>query len=201
MLGYLADRGQIVNMIEVCSGLWDELLDAPYERDWFRFLRIELRRLRSALALLGPLLPVERSDDVAGFWKVLNETLQCCHGVKPVHSVAELELLMSRFPENIKLYVARLDDELLAGSVVFDCGKVVHTQYLAASPKGKQMGALDLVINYLIAEVYADREYLDFGISTEQGGMVLNEGLAFQKEMFGGRGVNYDCWKVSLIKG
>lgn len=144
---------------------------------------------------------VERSDDVAGFWKVLNETLQCCHGVKPVHSVAELELLMGRFPENIKLYVARLDDELLAGSVVFDCGKVVHTQYLAASPKGKQMGALDLVINHLIAEVYADREYLDFGISTEQGGMVLNEGLAFQKEMFGGRGVNYDCWKVSLIKG
>lgn len=59
MLGYLADRGQIVNMIEVCSGLWDELLDAPYERDWFRFLRIELRRLRSALALLGPLLPEE----------------------------------------------------------------------------------------------------------------------------------------------
>lgn len=61
MLGYLADRGQITNMIEVCSGLWDELLDAPYERDWFRFLRIELRRLRSALALLGPLLPEEGS--------------------------------------------------------------------------------------------------------------------------------------------
>lgn len=59
MLGYLADRGQIANMIEVCSALWDELLDASYERDWFRFLRIELRRLRSAMALLGPLLPEE----------------------------------------------------------------------------------------------------------------------------------------------
>ena len=59
MLGYLADRGQIVNLIEVCSALWDELLDASYERDWFRFLRIELRRLRSAMALLGPLLPEE----------------------------------------------------------------------------------------------------------------------------------------------
>ena len=59
MLGYLADRGQILNLLEVCNGLWDELLDAPYERDWFRFLRIELRRLRSALALLGPLLPEE----------------------------------------------------------------------------------------------------------------------------------------------
>lgn len=143
---------------------------------------------------------VERTDDVAHFWEVLNQTLQCCHGVKPVHSAAELELLMGRFPENIKLYVARLGDEVLAGSVVFDCGKVVHTQYLAASPKGKQMGALDLVINVLITEVFADREYLDFGISTEQGGLVLNEGLAFQKEMFGGRGVNYDCWKYEIRK-
>lgn len=61
MLGYLADRGQILNMLEVCNGLWNELLEAPYERDWFRFLRIELRRLRSALALLGPLLPEEGS--------------------------------------------------------------------------------------------------------------------------------------------
>lgn len=59
MLGYLADRGQILNMLEVCNDLWNELLEAPYERDWFRFLRIELRRLRSALALLGPLLPEE----------------------------------------------------------------------------------------------------------------------------------------------
>lgn len=59
MLGYLADRGQILNQLEVCSGLWDELIDAPYERDWFRFLRIDLRRLRSAMALLGPLLPEE----------------------------------------------------------------------------------------------------------------------------------------------
>lgn len=59
LLGYLADRGQIVNQLEVCSALWDELLDAPYERDWFRSLRIALRRLRSALALLEPLLPEE----------------------------------------------------------------------------------------------------------------------------------------------
>lgn len=59
MLGYLADRGQIVNRIEVCSALWDELLEAPFEKDWIRCLRIDLRKLRSALVVLEPLLPLE----------------------------------------------------------------------------------------------------------------------------------------------
>lgn len=143
-------------------------------------------------------IKVEESKDVAAFWHVLDQTLNDCHGVKPVHTIAELELLMSRFPEEIKLYVAKQEGKVVAGSIVFDCGKVVHTQYLAASAEGKQIGALDLVINSLITEYYADREYLDFGISTEQGGQVLNEGLAFQKETFGGRGVNYDSWNVEL---
>lgn len=59
MLIYLAERGRIVNQLKVCSSLWDELLEAPYKREEFRFLRIELRRLRSALALVEPLLPEE----------------------------------------------------------------------------------------------------------------------------------------------
>lgn len=59
MLIYLAERGKIVNQLKTCSGLWDELLRNSYEREKFRFLRIELRRLRSALALLEPLLPDE----------------------------------------------------------------------------------------------------------------------------------------------
>ncbi|MCQ2132840.1 MAG: GNAT family N-acetyltransferase [Bacteroidaceae bacterium] len=141
---------------------------------------------------------VERSTDVASFWNILEQTLLECHGVRPVHSIAELELLMSRFPNEIKLYVARLDEKILAGSLVFDCGKVVHTQYLAASVEGKQLGALDLIINQLITKEYADREYLDFGISTEEGGKVLNEGLTFQKETFGGHGVSYDAWELEL---
>ena len=143
-------------------------------------------------------ITIERSDEIGKFWNVLNRTLQDCHGVAPVHTAQELELLMSRFPEQIRLYTSKLGDEVLAGSIVFDCGNVVHTQYLAATPEGKRTGALDLLINHLITVEYADRQYLDFGISTENGGQVLNEGLTFQKETFGGHGVNYDIWEVPL---
>ena len=91
------------------------------------------------------------------------------------------------------------DDEVLAGVIVYDCGRVVHTQYLAASERGRATGALDHVVTHLISQTYADREYFDFGISTEHDGHCLNPGLTFQKESFGGRGVCYDTWELNLL--
>jgi hypothetical protein len=41
-------------------------------------------------------------------------------------------------------------------------------------------------------------DYLDFGISTEQGGHVLNEGLIANKERFGGRAVMYDAYEITI---
>ena len=42
------------------------------------------------------------------------------------------------------------------------------------------------------------RAYFDFGISTEDGGRVLNEGLIYQKEGFGGRAVCYDTYEWDI---
>lgn len=75
---------------------------------------------------------------------------------------------------------------------------MIHVQYGCASHQGKQTGALDLVIEYLIKEVYSDRHYFDFGISTENQGRVLNEGLIAQKEMFGGRAVAHCFYELLL---
>ena len=43
-----------------------------------------------------------------------------------------------------------------------------------------------------------EKKYFDFGISTEQGGRYLNEGLVFQKEGFGARAVVYDTYAIKL---
>lgn len=46
---------------------------------------------------------------------------------------------------------------------------------------------------------YKDKvRYLDFGISTEDSGKVLNEGLISQKESFGGRTVVYQTWELVI---
>ena len=158
----------------------------------------QLRRRCAAKSVkAGHTISEER--DVSEFWYILDKNLRERHGVNPVHSIEELELLMGRFGERIKLYVVKnQSDEVIAGTVVFDTGQTVHTQYISANAEGKATGAFDHLTAHLITNVYADRQYLDFGISTEQGGLVLNEGLTFQKESFGGRGVCYDMWELNL---
>ncbi|MCK1545765.1 GNAT family N-acetyltransferase [Bradyrhizobium sp. 160] len=115
-----------------------------------------------------------------------------------VHSLAELQLLKSRFPDQIVLYEARADGLLQAGVIIYDFGSTVHTQYMGSSELGRTTGALDLVISELVNDVYADRRYFSFGISTEQAGRYLNEGLASQKEGFGGRGIVHDFYEMDL---
>ena len=74
----------------------------------------------------------------------------------------------------------------------------VHTQYIAASPKGKTVGALDMVFDELINEEFSNYRFLDFGKSTEQHGIWLNKNLIHQKEGFGGRGVCYDVYEWNV---
>lgn len=116
----------------------------------------------------------------------------------PTHSLAELILLMSRFPDNILLYEAEISGNLLAGTIIYDFGDIVHTQYLATSDGGRDVGALDFLISDLIEDVYPMRKYFSFGVSTEQQGIYLNTGLIAHKEGFGARTVVHDFYEWIL---
>lgn len=151
--------------------------------------------IRKALSLN---IEVGESNDVDGFWHVLEDNLGNRYNAKPVHTASEMKLLMSRFPNNIKLYVAKMNGEIVGGTLIYVTPQVVHTQYISASLEGKKHGALDLLFDYIINKVYVNCRYFDFGKSTEQGGAYLNEPLIFQKEGFGGRGVCYDWYQWEL---
>lgn len=140
------------------------------------------------------------SEEVERFWEILNRVLTIHHNTHPVHTTAEMRRLMHRFPEQIKLYgVFTPEGVLVAGCWMFFIGKqVAHAQYIAASDEGRALGALDLLFPHLVECCKEDFRYFDFGISTEQGGAWLNEGLLFQKEGFGARGVCYDTYKLDL---
>ncbi|MBR6489826.1 MAG: GNAT family N-acetyltransferase [Muribaculaceae bacterium] len=136
------------------------------------------------------------------YWQVLNAVLNKKYGKYAVHSLEEIMLLQSRFPENIKLYTAALDGELLAGVVMYYCGnEVAHSQYIASTERGRQLKALTLLFDYLINEAsLAGYRYFDFGTSNENGGLYLNEGLVQQKCRLGGRGIVYNIFRVELEK-
>jgi hypothetical protein len=139
---------------------------------------------------------VERSGEFGAFMQLDADALMARHGQAPVHSPEEMELLAGRFPGRIELHVARRRRELLAGVLTYVTDTVAHAQYIAASPAGFEAHALDAVVARLIGEVYREKRFFDFGISTEQDGRLLNEGLIRNKESFGARAVVYDRYAL-----
>ena len=138
-----------------------------------------------------------QSDDYAPFMQILADLLKEKFDTTPTHTVEEIELLASRFPENISLHTATLDKELIAGAVVYKNHPVAHVQYIASTIQGLKLGAVELLLSSLIKDVYADWPYFDFGVSTDKAG-VLNKSLIFNKESYGARAVCYDSYQIDI---
>lgn len=165
-----------------------------------------LRRRKVRKAAAQPALVVESDAAQApAFWQLLDAVLSTRHGVHPVHTLAEMQLLMERFPRDMRLFTVHVgaDKHLCAGCLMYFTRCVAHVQYIAASDEGRDIGALDYLFSHLlshIGQVAPGSRYFDFGISTEQGGSVLNEGLIFQKEGYGARTVCYDSYVLPLVQ-
>lgn len=159
---------------------------------------VQRRRTRGAAKAARQGVAVGPTRGWAPFWAMLTANLQERHGVAPAHSLAEIERLGSRFPENIKLFGAGIAEEVLAGAVVFATPMVAHVQYIASSQRGREIGALDALFLHLLEEVFADKPFFDFGISNEHQGRVLNSGLIEQKEGFGARAVVHDFYELEI---
>ncbi|MEP2717120.1 GNAT family N-acetyltransferase [Pseudophaeobacter sp.] len=192
----------------------------PSEADLYALISNGARLVRSDLAAAIPLaqrlpfssgrkygakkalkarLHIAESADLPSYWGILAEALLNQHDAQPTHSLDEITLLQARFPDKIRLFGTFDGDTMLAGTLIFDCGQAVHTQYIATSQVGREHGALDLLMQHLIGEVFAKRSWFSFGISTTNGGQDLNVGLSRQKEMFGGRSLTFNHYLWNLV--
>lgn len=144
-------------------------------------------------------ITINEGDNWEAYWEVLNEVLNTRHSTSPVHTVEEITLLQSRFPDNIKLYTALLNGKVIAGVVIFYTGQVAHAQYIASSNMGREHKALALIFDNIITQAaQSGYRYFDFGISCENHGLYLNEGLVTQKARMGGRGITYNAYSIKL---
>lgn len=160
-----------------------------------RWRKDHRRRLSQALST-G--VQVVRDGSLEEFWPLLNANLQQKFNAKSVHTLEEMQLLKSRFPDNIIQYNAYLDGQIVGGITFYVMGHVLHGQYSGTNNVGKKSGAMEAIYNQVMYHDYADMRYLDFGTSNEQGGQVLNEGLIAHKEGYGGRTVCYDTYEWDL---
>ncbi|MEJ8757647.1 GNAT family N-acetyltransferase [Pontibacter sp. H259] len=153
------------------------------------------RKLKQA-ALQG--LQIELSQNYEQFLSISQQILTAKYNTFPAHTAVELQLIASRFPDNIKLYTITQGSILLAGILIFETSTVSHCQYIASTPQGQNIGALDLLTDYLLTKVYAHKLYFSFGVSTEQQGLYLNKDLMLNKESYGARTITHDFYSINL---
>lgn len=192
----------------------------PAEEDLYALFRLRAKlietNLSAAISLAGPLpfnenarrnkrrasqagVIIEQTGDFQSFWTILDGVLAERYNTRPVHTVDEMILLASRFPDNIRLVVARnAQGSVIAGTVLYITSSCVHTQYIAASAEGKALGALPLVFDEVISKYCGTACFLDFGISNEDHGRYLNEGLLRQKYGMGARGIVYNIFELEV---
>lgn len=142
-------------------------------------------------------LRIVEETNFESFWnQIMIPNLETKHQAKPVHSLQEIQYLHAKFPKNIRQFNVYLNNKIVAGTTVFESQQVAHAQYISANEEKNELGSLDLLYHYLITKVFKDKPFLDFGISNEQQGQKLNNGLSFWKESFGASTVVQDFYEV-----
>jgi len=126
----------------------------------------------------------EASDDWEGFWHLLEQSLSVRHGARPVHSLEEISMLAQRFPQQIKLFVVKEGERLLAGTVVYLTGNVLRFQYTAGSTDAMLRPAIDMLARDVMQTYYSKVAFVDWGPSENPGGGP-NEGLIYWKQSLG----------------
>lgn len=215
LLRYLHQAGIHLLLYKGCPRFYNTLPDDEVAYALF-ILEAQLSRRDCALVVnLGERLPLSkrrkreinkanraevrlvRETSFAPFWeRVLVPRLASRYGVKPVHSLDEITLLASRFPEHIKQYAAYYGDEIVAGATIYETAQVAHAQYIAVSDRGQEIGAIDSLFAWLLDECYKSKLFFSFGICNENQGRSLNHGLLDWKEGFGGRSCAHDFYEL-----
>ena len=136
--------------------------------------------------------------EIAEFHAILTDNLRK-HGATPIHTVDDLlDFKNNRLCDEVEFYGVSHDGELVSAAMMFNFGdKVIHTQNLSTLQDRLELHSGDFLYGNLIP-LFKKRgfDWYSFGISTEEHGKILNEGLVKFKEGFGSSYVaNRTYWK------
>jgi hypothetical protein len=162
------------------------------ESDVLQTFSSESRRAVRRASKLG--VEVRESEDYEDFYKILKRNLKMRHNVQPTHTLEELLFLKKIYSDRIRLFAAYVEEELVAGVVLFDCNKrVVLAFYISHNEERQQFRGVNCLFYEIIKwSIRNNFGYLDFGIFTVD--MDPNWGLGRFKESFGAQGIFRDTF-------
>ncbi|WP_282068726.1 GNAT family N-acetyltransferase [Olleya namhaensis] len=142
-------------------------------------------------------LVIKEEGGFESFWStVLEPNLNEKHNVKPVHSLAEITALKTNFEKQIRQFNVYQNNQIVAGTTIFESKYVAHSQYISGNNQKNELGSLDFLHHYLITSVFNNKRFFDFGVSNVNNGRQVNQGLQYWKEGFGARTVTQDFYTV-----
>ncbi|MCX6146622.1 MAG: hypothetical protein NTW25_05140 [Candidatus Kapabacteria bacterium] len=134
-------------------------------------------------------------NEVDSFYNLVEQNLKK-HNAKPVHSAEDMKFLLNTYPERIKILGVFENDELIAGYFIFNINQLgwhifyASLDYQKAELRPLNFGYINLV-EYVISQ---GGKYLNYGISTENGGKIINWNLFEFKEAFAGSSILRTYW-------
>lgn len=132
-------------------------------------------------------------------WPVVNDNLERKHNLVPVHNLDEITILAELFPDNVQIRIALINEKVEAGLVLFNSSRFWHSQYSCSSEIGYKFAAMDLLLNAAITDAaLAEARFFDLGISTDQAGTVINNGLFQYKSEFGGGAMVHEFYRLNF---
>lgn len=155
------------------------------------------RRGASRASRMG--VEVLEDPDFSRFYPVLESNLKDRHGVRPTHTLGELERLRSLVqPGDITQYTATADGAVMAGMVMFRCNpRVTLAFYISHDAAFQALRPVNLVYQEVIRRSRdLGYRYLDLGTFTLD--MQVNYGLCRFKESFSARGHFRDTFRKAF---
>lgn len=182
-MGFCYDKRELTAVVP--------LLDKQTER-WKPEARTALRKAEKSR------VSIVESEDMESFYHLLWNNLQHRHGVKPTHTLEELQRLRTLYPQRIALHSAYLDKTMIAGVVSFVASTTTALGFYIADDKHYQnFRPLNLLFSRIFDWAYQKQLcWYDFGTFTLN--MTPNAGLARFKESFGAQGLFRSTLKLEL---
>lgn len=140
-------------------------------------------------------MDIAPSRDFDEFMRIEANHLMVKHGAIPVHTGHEISKLAESFPENIEMICAHIRGVIVGGVIIYKTHTVCHAQYIGATDDGKNAGAIDACIRFILDNLELNIKWFDFGISTTDNGKNLDVNLVGNKESWGGRSIAYDTYE------
>lgn len=142
-------------------------------------------------------IEIRKSNDFKTFWNdLLLPRLEERFNKKPIHSLNEIIYLKERFPNEIELYAAFLNEEMIAGTILFNNKIFLKSQYIASKSSYNKLGGLDLLHYEIIKDL--NNDYFDFGTSSEDFSTAENSNLLAWKEQFGARTIVFPTYTFKI---